>query len=281
MLYMFRKLRHQLLNQTSYPSERTYDEHSPKGNNQSSMAKKKTRQYILYALGEVFLVMIGILLALQVNNWNEWRKDRKTEKEYFRFLIDEINMNNEMALNNIEYHDFLLANAQLILDVISGEEPSPDEEYLAIALEQIGWTYYYNSVSDVWTDLNTTGNNKIVTNRKISALLKDYYRSLERYHKEEQETVSFHLGIRRTLGDFLPPVLRLNISQNLHPENYHGEIDLALIEDVDFAALSDMAELRGFLSDIIMGRKVTRYLLKSIIEKGSEITSILEKELNN
>jgi hypothetical protein len=37
------------------------------------------RKYLLYAIGEVLLVMIGILLALQVNNWNERRKDRITE----------------------------------------------------------------------------------------------------------------------------------------------------------------------------------------------------------
>ena len=35
---------------------------------------------MLYALGEILLVMVGILLALQVNNWNEWRKERVEEK---------------------------------------------------------------------------------------------------------------------------------------------------------------------------------------------------------
>lgn len=33
-----------------------------------------TRRYLIYAVGEILLVMIGILLALQVNNWNEERK---------------------------------------------------------------------------------------------------------------------------------------------------------------------------------------------------------------
>jgi hypothetical protein len=36
-------------------------------------------RYLLYAIGEILLVMIGILLALQVNNWNEWRKARDFE----------------------------------------------------------------------------------------------------------------------------------------------------------------------------------------------------------
>ena len=45
----------------------------------------KPLKYIRYAIGEIVLVMIGILLALQVNNWNEDRKSLKFEK---RILID-------------------------------------------------------------------------------------------------------------------------------------------------------------------------------------------------
>ena len=38
------------------------------------MEQNKIRSYILYAIGEIALVMVGILLALQVNNWNEQRQ---------------------------------------------------------------------------------------------------------------------------------------------------------------------------------------------------------------
>lgn len=46
------------------------------------MEENKVRSYILYALGEIFLVMIGILLALQVNNWNEGRKQSFAETKF-------------------------------------------------------------------------------------------------------------------------------------------------------------------------------------------------------
>ena len=39
----------------------------------------KTRRYLLYAIGEIALVVIGILIALQINNWNEQRKYRALE----------------------------------------------------------------------------------------------------------------------------------------------------------------------------------------------------------
>ena len=38
--------------------------------------------YIKYAIGEIIPIVIGILLALQINNWNEENKDRKIERSY-------------------------------------------------------------------------------------------------------------------------------------------------------------------------------------------------------
>ena len=42
---------------------------------QNLLMENKTRKYFKYAIGEIVLVMIGILLALQINNWNEKRKE--------------------------------------------------------------------------------------------------------------------------------------------------------------------------------------------------------------
>ena len=45
------------------------------------LSKNHLGKYLLYALGEVLLVMVGILLALQVDNWNEQLKERRDELE--------------------------------------------------------------------------------------------------------------------------------------------------------------------------------------------------------
>ena len=44
------------------------------------MEKNKTGKYFKYAIGEIILVVIGILIALQINNWNEFNKERESEK---------------------------------------------------------------------------------------------------------------------------------------------------------------------------------------------------------
>ena len=51
-----------------------------------------TKKYLLYAFGEIFLVMIGILLALSVNNWNTQNQNNKRELEYINRLISDISV---------------------------------------------------------------------------------------------------------------------------------------------------------------------------------------------
>jgi hypothetical protein len=50
-------------------------------------------KYLLYAIGEIALVVIGILIALQINNWNEWRKDREKEKAHLEEIAATANTN--------------------------------------------------------------------------------------------------------------------------------------------------------------------------------------------
>ena len=50
-------------------------------------------KYLLYAIGEITLVVIGILIALQINNWNQERLDKKKETEVVRALYNELKSN--------------------------------------------------------------------------------------------------------------------------------------------------------------------------------------------
>ena len=54
------------------------------------LTEDKTNKYIKYAFGEIVLVVVGILIALQINNWNEEKKERKIEKNYVISLIEDL-----------------------------------------------------------------------------------------------------------------------------------------------------------------------------------------------
>ena len=52
------------------------------------LSENKLSKYLIYAVGEIILVVIGILIALQVNNWNENRKNDKVEESYLISIKD-------------------------------------------------------------------------------------------------------------------------------------------------------------------------------------------------
>ena len=53
---------------------------------QRLLTDNKFSKYLLYAIGEILLVVIGILIALQINNWNEQRKDNQTVIQLYHNL---------------------------------------------------------------------------------------------------------------------------------------------------------------------------------------------------
>ena len=66
---------------------------------QSLIMKNQTGKYFKYAIGEIFLVVIGILIALQVNNWNEERLEKTRIKKYAKSLIQDLE--NDIKMLNI------------------------------------------------------------------------------------------------------------------------------------------------------------------------------------
>ena len=62
---------------------------------QKMLTENKFSRYLLYALGEIFLVIIGILIALQINNWNDKRIDKNQLNTSLHSMIEELNRNNQ------------------------------------------------------------------------------------------------------------------------------------------------------------------------------------------
>ncbi|WP_162919881.1 DUF6090 family protein [Hanstruepera ponticola] len=57
------------------------------------MEKNKTGKYLKYVIGEIVLVVIGILIALQINNWNEGRKQQLVLDQYYELLLGDYEEN--------------------------------------------------------------------------------------------------------------------------------------------------------------------------------------------
>ncbi|WP_235299583.1 DUF6090 family protein [Portibacter marinus] len=59
----------------------------------SLIDRGRFKKYLLYAIGEVILVVFGILIALQINNWNKQKLDRIAEKRYLISFVEDLRKN--------------------------------------------------------------------------------------------------------------------------------------------------------------------------------------------
>ena len=90
------------------------------------IGKSSIQRYILYAVGEIALVVVGILLALQINNWSESQKDRELEMH----LLNEISGTLEDNINSLgsiilELEEKITSN-QIVLSVLDNQSEFAD-----------------------------------------------------------------------------------------------------------------------------------------------------------
>ncbi|MBC3847906.1 hypothetical protein H8K90_16035 [Winogradskyella echinorum] len=71
---------------------------------QQLISENKTGKYLKYAIGEIVLVVIGILIALSINNWNEQRKVRTNERELLSSILKDLIIDENRINEHIKYY---------------------------------------------------------------------------------------------------------------------------------------------------------------------------------
>tara|TARA_R110002073_G_scaffold230984_3_gene392076 strand:+ start:3697 stop:4443 length:747 start_codon:yes stop_codon:yes gene_type:complete len=176
------------------------------------MEKNKTGKYLKYAIGEIVLVVIGILIALQINNWNELNKERTSEK----IILNEIRDNLEFDLKDFESNIANLQNKAIssksILKILESNSDYNDS---------IGYFFFYlktyphfSNKSNGYNLLQSKGLDIIQNDsirKSITDLYEDRYQYLKTYEKERidynnslENKVSPYYGTRTLPKDKMP-----------------------------------------------------------------------------
>ncbi|WP_282043664.1 hypothetical protein [Winogradskyella flava] len=92
--------------------------------------ENKTSKYFKYAIGEIILVVIGILIALQVNNWNTKRNESKASKNLMSRLLIESNKNQEALNENIERIKSLMTDSERLLQFMGNDYGNKNEKII-------------------------------------------------------------------------------------------------------------------------------------------------------
>lgn len=145
---------------------------------QKLAAENKVAKYLRYAIGEIFLVVIGILIALQINNWNEGRKNAAIEEEIISNLYKEF-IHNKLVLKEVrEVLNKSEQNCYLLMNLMN-----KDRDFLS-GYNIDSLLYYslefnsFNPSNNVFTEVLQSGRLGLIKNKDLINNLFDWQRML-------------------------------------------------------------------------------------------------------
>jgi hypothetical protein len=144
------------------------------------MQNNKTGKYFKYAIGEVVLVVIGILIALQINNWNEGQKINKREEVILENILQDLK-NDKVGLKEIiATRTEKAKSAEIMVSYYDGVEIEKLADYYYHWTNVLVWQAH-NPRNTAFKELVNSGNFSIIKNGIVRGLLleiSDSYESL-------------------------------------------------------------------------------------------------------
>ncbi|NVJ85119.1 MAG: hypothetical protein HWE15_02380 [Algoriphagus sp.] len=252
---------------------------------QKLLSQNRVTRYLVYALGEIFLVVIGILIALQVNIWNENRKDRALEKNYLLGIAE--NLDSDIKeLERLIVDDSLLLNGYTnLVRAFSDKAYKSNPKALIETIFKIQLVNSYEGNHIVFDDLNSSGSTYLVQSDSLRYHLLEYYNQSEVLITSEQELhnpgilelrkelfITDEVGINGLERLFFPPYWASDLDPSLPITTFLEFLD----EDIHSSKVQGFANRAGYIKALTLAKRIDRIrLLKSALTLREEIQGFL------
>ncbi len=226
------------------------------------MEKNKTGKYFKYAIGEIVLVVIGILIALSINNWNEERKLETQEIKILKELLVNLRADSTDHASNFEWYDHASKSSAIVVQSLESRTPWNDT-----MAEHYGWIFMKglaNLNTSAYDNLKSQGFNLINSDSIRNALTHLYSSEYDRYLKYEKE---FSIDNSNML--VIPVLLkRLRMDEWWHATPLDYE---TLLDDVEFR---EVVRFKGITMAFMRGH------CASSLEGVIKLMRMIERELD-
>ncbi|MBT8276824.1 MAG: hypothetical protein KJO39_11810 [Bacteroidia bacterium] len=241
---------------------------------QRLLSENKFSKYFLYAIGEIILVVIGILIALQINNWNEDRQAAKQEQLYLNRLLVENREDLETFSSNIVYLKGGIGTIKGLSTALKSNAMSDSSVVAAAhAYFETGSIFpIFSSSTSTFDDLWSTGNLKIIRNSSLRDKLVKHY--------AEHKAVSQRIQIGNEWAYPIDGKISADLNiMRLEPNSSFLFPDETLNDKAAELRLNRVAYLNMAAAHYWLNMDAIDQLEK-LIEETSQIIGLLEEELN-
>ena len=142
-------------------------------------AENNVAKYLRYAVGEIVLVVIGILIALQINNWNEHQKQQQLEEEYYCRLLEDAIQDKEQINNLTQLAQARLKASNQAVRLLLEDKTKKLEIGIQIALSIKAIYSDFKPNNSAFEDLKSGANLNIISEKSIIKALNQYFNKVE------------------------------------------------------------------------------------------------------
>ena len=197
---------------------------------QALLKEGKTKEYLKYALGETLLVMIGILLALQVNNWNDDRVNKRKERLLLREVYAEFLLNKEELEDKIARYEQVKDQCVNIASLFPIHPDSVNIEWLAPNFNDISFIGTFDVFRGSIATLENSASFDIISDSELRTLLIRFDDLVADYANKEHASVQF-------CQQFFIPYLDRRIPRPYQEGIMESRVDLSFLSSIEFENL--------------------------------------------
>tara|TARA_R110002051_G_scaffold4043_1_gene21377 strand:+ start:15631 stop:16440 length:810 start_codon:yes stop_codon:yes gene_type:complete len=269
MLKIFRKIRQQLISE-----------------NRPTATAGRFSKYLLYAIGEIILVVVGILIALAINNYNENQKSVAQEQVILRQLATDYKANLLQLENKIEMRRRLIAESLNILE-ITAKDKTISEDSLSVIFA----TFFMDPTFDpIENDVLNSDNIKLIQNDSLKQALSHWTSDVKAYSESE------HIQHDHYISEIIPFMKEVGIMRNANHVFWRAqELRMGFLDKgkndkiltigksqnaINVDSILNDPRLEGLITFIFTFSQVCNLEGQTLKEKMEKIIEILEREID-
>lgn len=233
--------------------------------------KNKVSNYLLYAIGEIMLVVVGILIAVGINNWN----DKTYQNQRKNLLLNALKLefeSNLAQLKQVIYHDELITESSMRLLKLKREEVDLiPTDTLRSLLQNSSYLWTFDSQSGALRSGISSGDIHLIANDTLVNLLFSWPDIVRDANENEHRSIN-----KRINGDYV-------IDKHVPKINYRS------FEHPELGSSEHPADYKGLISDLAFETYISeRYShtydalaeLNQVMDQNILILKLINKELN-
>jgi len=226
------------------------------------------------------LLVIGILVALQINNWNEDRLDRKQEHQYLVRLREDLRFEIGLMTDAVKYAGNRITAVRFLEEVVANPEIATERpKMMAILLESVTWRSFPKISAFVYMELQGSGHLSLIRSETLRRDLADYYSSIQK-----ESDIGVNLDIQNLFTGGTTGILSTDELIAIQENGFglwEGSVEItpdrAYEIAREFSARQDAVEL---LPSIAQQHTFNRIVIESSRDKAQKLIVMIDALMN-